>query len=127
MNLKEEGWKMNEKKDENKKSSADNTTKQEETLAYDDFFGPMIRHAEVEKHQRLVAYDVIKDTLNKLHDKLYSADDTLKKRFIDNPDKKELLYKDLLMILSSLSELEAQIVVAKDTIVQELILQNFFK
>ena len=118
---------MNEEKDENKKSSADNTTKQEETLAYDDFFGPMIRHVEAEKRQRHVAYSVVKDTLNKLHDKLYSADDTLKKRFIDNPDKKELLYKDLLMILSSLSELEAQIVVAKDTIVQELILQNFFK
>jgi hypothetical protein len=127
MNLKEEGWKMNEEKNESKKPSADEATKQEEALTYDDFFGPMIRRAEAEKRQRLVAYGVVKDTLNKLHDKLYSADDTLKKRFIDNPDKKELLYKDLLMILSSLSELEAQIVVAKDTIVQELILQNFFK
>jgi len=73
------------------------------------------------------SYDEIKDTLNKLHDKLYSADDTLKKRFIDNPDKKELLYKDLLVILSSLSKLEAQIVVAKDIVIQELIRQNFFK
>ncbi len=73
------------------------------------------------------SYDEIKDTLNKLHDKLYSTDDTLKKQFIDNPNKEELLYKDLLTILSSLSKLEAQIVVAKDIIVQELIRQNFFK
>lgn len=73
------------------------------------------------------SYDEIKDTLNKLHDELYSTDDTLKKQFISNPNKKELLYKDLLAILSSLSKLEAQIVVAKDIIVQELIRQNFFK
>lgn len=73
------------------------------------------------------SYDEIKDTLNKLHDKIYSADDTLKKQFIDNPDKEELLYKDLLMILGSLSKLEAQIVIAKDVVVQELIRQNFFK
>ena len=73
------------------------------------------------------SYDEIKETLNKLHDKLYSTDDTLKKRFIDNPDKEELRYKDLLTILSSLSKLEAQIVTAKDIVVQELIRQNFFK
>ncbi len=73
------------------------------------------------------SYDEIKDTLNKLHDKLYSTDDTLKKQFIDNPNKEELLYKDLLTILSSLSKLEAQIVMAKDIVVQELIRQNFFK
>lgn len=73
------------------------------------------------------SYDEIKDTLNKLHDELYSTDDTLKKQFISNPNKKELLYKDLLAILSSLSKLEAQIVVAKDIVVQELIRQNFFK
>ena len=73
------------------------------------------------------SYDEIKDTLNKLHDELYSTDDTLKKQFISNPNKKELLYKDLLAILSSLSKLEAQVVIAKDIIVQELIRQNFFK
>ena len=73
------------------------------------------------------SYDEIKETLNKLHDKIYSTDDTLKKRFIDNPDKEELRYKDLLTILSSLSKLEAQIVTAKDIVVQELIRQNFFK
>ena len=73
------------------------------------------------------SYDEIKTTLNKLHDKLYSADDTLKKQFIDNPNKEELSYKDLLTILGSLSKLEAQIVVAKDIIIQELIRQNFFK
>lgn len=73
------------------------------------------------------SYDEIKDTLNKLHDKIYSADDTLKKQFIDNPNKEKLLYKDLLTILSSLSKLEAQIVVAKDIVIQELICQNFFK
>jgi hypothetical protein len=82
MNLKEEGWKMNE------------------------------------------SYDEIKDTLNKLHDKLYSTDDTLKKRFIDNPDKEKLAHKDLLKIISSLSKLEAQVVIAKDALVQELIRQN---
>ena len=70
------------------------------------------------------SYDEIKDTLNKLHDELYSTDDTLKKQFISNPNKKELLYKDLLTILSSLSKLEAQVVIAKDILVQELIRQN---
>ena len=73
------------------------------------------------------SYDEIKDTLNKLHDELYSTDDTLKKQFISNPNKKELLYKDLLAILSSLSKLESQIVVAKDIVVQELIRQNSVK
>ena len=126
MNLKEESWKMNEEKNESEKSSVDEA-KWEEAMKNDDFFGPMIRHVEAEKRQRHVAYSVVKDTLNKLHDKLYSADDTLKKRFISNPDKKELSYKDLSTITSSLSKLEALIVIAKDTIVQELILQNFFK
>ena len=73
------------------------------------------------------SYDEIKDTLNKLHDEIYSTDDTLKKQFISNSNKEELLYKDLLAILNSLSKLEAQIVVAKDIVVQELIRQNFFK
>lgn len=70
------------------------------------------------------SYDEIKDTLNKLHDKLYSADDTLKKRFIDNPDKEKLAHKDLSKIINSLSKLEAQVVIAKDALVQELIRQN---
>jgi len=82
MNLKEEGWKVNE------------------------------------------SYDEIKDTLNKLHDKLCSADDTLKKRFIDNPNKEELSHKDLLPIITALSKLESQIVIAKDILIQELIHQN---
>ena len=126
MNLKEESWKMNEEKNESEKSSVDEA-KWEETMKNDDFFGPMARRAEAEKRQRLEAYDEIKDILNKLHDKLYSTDDTLKKRFISNPDKKELSYKDLSTITSSLSKLEALIVIAKDTIVQELIRQSFFK
>ena len=70
------------------------------------------------------SYDEIKDTLNKLHDKLYSTDDTLKKCFIDNPDKEKLAHKDLLKIISSLSKLEAQVVIAKDALIQELIRQN---
>lgn len=69
-------------------------------------------------------YDEIKTKLNKLHDVLYSTDDTLKKRFIDNPDKEKLSHKDLSKIISSLSKLEAQIVIAKDTLVQELIRQS---
>jgi hypothetical protein len=48
----------------------------------------------------------------------------LKKRFIDNPDKEKLAHKDLLKIINSLSKLEAQVVIAKDTLVQELIRQN---
>ena len=40
------------------------------------------------------SYDEIKDTLNKLHDELYSTDDTLKKRFINNSNKEELPYND---------------------------------
>ncbi len=70
------------------------------------------------------SYDEIKDTLNKLHDKLYSTDDTLKKRFIDNPNKEELSHKDLSPIITALSKLESQIVIAKDTLVQELIRQS---
>lgn len=69
-------------------------------------------------------YDEIKDTLNKLHNKLYSADDTLQKRFIDNPNKEKLYHEDLLEMISSLSKLEAQIIIAKDTLVQELICQS---
>lgn len=36
------------------------------------------------------SYDEIKDTLNKLHDELYSTDDTLKKQFISIYGTKEL-------------------------------------
>ena len=82
MNLKEEGWKMNE------------------------------------------SYDEIKDTLNKLHDELYSADDTLKKRFIDNPDKEKLAHKDLLKIITSMSKLESQLGIAKNKLLLELVRQG---
>ena len=70
------------------------------------------------------SYNEIKNTLNKLHDKLYLADDTLKKRFIDNPNKEELPYKDLSAIITAMSRLESQLVIAKDALLQELIRQN---
>lgn len=70
------------------------------------------------------SYDEIKTLLNKLHDALYSADDTVKKRFIDNPNKTALHRDDLMTIIASLSKLESKVGVAKDTLVQELIRQS---
>lgn len=76
----------------------------------------MIKNAE--------SYDKIKNILNELHDKLCSTDDTLKKRFINNPNKEELPYNDLSAIMTEMSTLESQLCVAKCALLQELVRQG---
>ena len=70
-------------------------------------------------------YDEIKTKLNKLHDVLYSTDGTIKKRFIDNPEKEKLPRKDVEEMLTAISRLESHLPVVKALLTRELIHQVF--
>jgi hypothetical protein len=74
------------------------------------------------KQEKNMGYELLKEQMNKFHDKLFQTDTTVRKRFISNPNKKKLSQADVLEIQNSISELESVLPLVKQRLNEQMYL-----
>lgn len=80
------------------------------------------RFTDKKKQEKNMGYELLKEQMNKFHDKLFQTDTTVRNRFISNPNKKKLSQADVLEIQNSISELESVLPLVKQRLNEQIYL-----
>ena len=80
------------------------------------------RFTDKKKQEKNMGYELFKEQMNDFHNRLFQTDTTVRKRFISNPNKKNLSQADVLEIQNSISELESVLPLVKQRLNEQMYL-----